>query len=110
MLQSSSALNDTSAQFPPRVVRWALIYSPGMAESVEGVIVDISERDRLANWICKMDACNRHTHEQDSLRSGLVDAGGACDKCRESAAFWLSESPYVEMNRAPELKVEGLDS
>lgn len=94
-----------SALHPQRVVKTGLVCDSG-GSLVEGVVIDPAELSRLAHWMCEWDVFHHHEHEPVSLRRGLNDAGGFCDRCREDAGRLLSECPYIEMDRSTEVAIQ----
>jgi hypothetical protein len=85
---------------PQRTVRRVMICDTG-GGVIDGVELNPVYLDRLANWMCSRNMFHHHDNEQCR-----VGAGESCDLCREDAGRLLSECPYIEMNRSPEIKVE----
>lgn len=106
MNQQSTEATANKEALTQRRVKWGMVWDPGRQGLIEGIVIDPVELNRLANWACTWDLFHHHETEPEGLREELNQVGGSCDRCRNDAGFMLSECPFLEMNRSPEMNLE----
>jgi hypothetical protein len=78
-------------------------YSPDH-EVCDGVLLDDSELERLASWMCSRRCPSWGYPEEKRKRAEKQAAGrGYCDACEDMAGFLLAECLYINMSLPDQL-------
>lgn len=70
------------------------VYNPKLPGVVECTLLNQTELNTLATWLCER-ACRNFGGEK--RKSQIERNGGHCDECLNDAGFFLSECPYINM-------------
>ena len=83
---------------------FAKVYDFAAVRVAQGIILDETELNTLATWLCRR-SCR---HMGEGREAQIESNGGYCDECEHEAGFLLWACPFIDMSRpvdaAPEMQ------
>jgi hypothetical protein len=91
--------------------KFAKVYDYAAVGVAQGIILNETELNALATWLCHRSCRDNLNAQRDSQ---IKSHGGYCNECEREAGFLLYACPYIDMSRpadaAPEMQPEEADA